>query len=153
MEFVGQIVGRNGITTFPNKISVISTVPSSKDIRELRRFMGMVNQLGKCLPTLSDLTEPLRDLLNSKNTWSWGEAQTKGLNRVKDMLTRYLILALYDAKLTTKVTTDLVIFSARSSHYAGVPRKTETSSVCISYTIVSRNTIPINRERNMCYTF
>jgi len=43
IEFVGQIVGRNGITASPNKISAISTMPPPKDIHELRRFMGMVN--------------------------------------------------------------------------------------------------------------
>ena len=106
IEFVGQIVGRNGITASPNKISAIFTMLPPKDSHELRRFMGTVNQLGKFLPNLSDLKEPLRGLFSSKNAWYWGEAQTNGFNHVKDMLTRSPILAFTDAKLTTEVTAD-----------------------------------------------
>ena len=38
-------------------------------ISELRQFMGMVNQLGKFSQNLTDLTQPLRQLLSKKSTW------------------------------------------------------------------------------------
>ena len=45
------------------------------DISELQRFLGMVNQMAKHIPHLTDLTKPLRDLLSQKNSLLWGEAQ------------------------------------------------------------------------------
>ena len=68
--------------------------------------MGMVNQLGKFAPNLSDITEPLRVLLNKKNSWHWGPAQTRAFQDVKMLLTGSPILALYDANLPTKITAD-----------------------------------------------
>ena len=106
IEFVGQLVGRGGITASPDKISAITAMSSPKDIHELRRFMGMVNQLGKFVPTLADSTEPLRGLLSNKNAWHWGPSQDKGFQHVKDLLTSSPILALYDVKLPTKVSAD-----------------------------------------------
>ena len=45
------------------------------DINELRRFLGMANQLAKFTPQLSDATTPLRELLSSKNQWLWSDVQ------------------------------------------------------------------------------
>lgn len=106
IEFVGQVVGRKGITASSRKLSAILDLPPPQDIHELRRFMGMVNQLGKFAPNLSELTEPLRALLSIKCAWSWGAPQTKAFNAVKDLLTTSPVLALYDVNLPTKVTAD-----------------------------------------------
>ena len=106
IEFVGRIVGKKGISASPKKIFAIANLPPAQNIHELRRFMGMVNQLGKFAPNLSDITEPLRVLLSKKNSWHWGPAQTRAFQDVKMLLTSSPILALYDANLPTKITAD-----------------------------------------------
>lgn len=37
--------------------------------------MGMINHLGKFIPNLADLSEPLRQLLCKDSVWVWGEPQ------------------------------------------------------------------------------
>lgn len=37
--------------------------------------MGMINHLGKFIPNLADLSEPLRQLLCKDSVWVWGESQ------------------------------------------------------------------------------
>ena len=37
--------------------------------------MGIVNQLGKFVPGLADITAPLRQLLRKDSAWYWDEAQ------------------------------------------------------------------------------
>ena len=44
-------------------------------VTELQRFMGMVNQLGKFVSGLADITAPLRQLLRKDSAWYWDEAQ------------------------------------------------------------------------------
>ena len=39
---------------------------SPKDVSEIRRVFGMVNQLGKFIPDLAPVTDPLRALLKDK---------------------------------------------------------------------------------------
>ncbi|KAL2096766.1 hypothetical protein ACEWY4_005973 [Coilia grayii] len=52
-------------------------MPEPKDVADVRRFMGMVNFLGKFSPCLPDLTKPIRDLLKTEDGWTWGPPQLK----------------------------------------------------------------------------
>ena len=76
-------------------------VPSN--ISELRRFLGMVNQLSKFSPKLAEKSKPLRELLSTKNEWTWGESQTVAFNEIKQLLISAPVLALHDYKLPTTV--------------------------------------------------
>ena len=69
--FLGQKVGKDGITPDPTKVSAVVGIEASRNVGELRRFLGMVNQLGKFLPSLAALTEPLRGLLSTETSWHW----------------------------------------------------------------------------------
>ena len=63
---LGNIVRVNGISPDPEKIEAIVNLPAPKNIREVRSFLGMVNQLSKFTEHLADKTKPLRDLLRKK---------------------------------------------------------------------------------------
>ena len=73
VRFLGHIVSQQGICVDPEKTTAVTNMPNSKDISELRQFLDIINQFGKFFPNLSDLSRPLRDLLNSKNIWLWGD--------------------------------------------------------------------------------
>ena len=47
---------------FRGKLHAIADMPSPKDITNVRRFLGMITYLGKFIPSLSQSTEPLRQL-------------------------------------------------------------------------------------------
>uniref|UniRef100_A0A1X7TIF7 Reverse transcriptase domain-containing protein n=1 Tax=Amphimedon queenslandica TaxID=400682 RepID=A0A1X7TIF7_AMPQE len=70
--FLGHIIKQEGISADPSKTSAILKVKQPTTLTELRRFMGMVNQLGKFTPHLLELAQPLRELLSTKNAWIWG---------------------------------------------------------------------------------
>ena len=76
------------------------------NVTELRRFLGMVNQLGKFSSHISELTQPLRELLSSKNSWTWGLSQERAFSQVKAELAKPTVLALYDPQAPTKVSSD-----------------------------------------------
>ena len=77
-----------------------------QNISDLRRFLGMVNQLSKFSPQLAEKTNPLRDLLSTKNQWLWGSSQQQAFRTIKEELSSSRILALYDAKRNTRVSAD-----------------------------------------------
>ena len=66
----------------------------------------MTNQLGKFIPNLSTVTQPLRDLLQKKNQWTWGPSQQRAFDLVKDELSKTPMLALYDPHRETTVSSD-----------------------------------------------
>jgi len=50
-------------------IVLIQLMKSPTSPTEVRRFLGMANQLGKFTPNLAEVTKPLCDLLSLKNSW------------------------------------------------------------------------------------
>jgi hypothetical protein len=106
VSFLGQTLGSQGIKADTEKIAAINELPEPQDVHELRRFMGMVNQLGKFLPNLTDVTEPLRGLLCSKSDWLWGPPQSSAFEKIKQLLCSSSVLALYNPESETKVTAD-----------------------------------------------
>ena len=59
----------------------------------------MVNQSGKHIPNLAELTHPLRELLSKKNTWIWGPRQQNAFEAVKEKLSIAPALAIFDPTL------------------------------------------------------
>ena len=76
VKFLGHIVDENGISADPEKMDAIRDMKAPTNITELRRFLGMANQLGKFSHNLAELSEPLRELLSKKNSWWWAPEQT-----------------------------------------------------------------------------
>ena len=106
ISFLGHTIDGEGIHADPEKTDAIKRMEPPTSITELRRFMGMVNQLGKFSAKLSGLTHPLRMLLGTKNSWSWGEAQEQAFVAVKEELLKPTTLAHYNPKGETKISAD-----------------------------------------------
>jgi len=66
LTFLGHVISKQGISPDPDKLKAIAVIPSPTTVTELRRFMGMANQLGKFTPRLAAISKPLRDLFSSK---------------------------------------------------------------------------------------
>ena len=54
-----------------------------QSVLDLRRLLGMVNQLWKFSPRISELTQPLRELLSTKQAWLLGPEQEQTFGRVR----------------------------------------------------------------------
>ena len=106
LKFLGHIIDAQGIQADPDKTSAITEMAPPSSVPELRRFMGMANQLGKFTPNLAELTQPLRELLSKSRAWTWGLAQSSAFAAVKKELSTPTTLALYDPLAPTKVSAD-----------------------------------------------
>ena len=104
--FLGHVIDPQGISPDPSKTTAISQMDTPKSVPELRRFLGMVNQLGKFSPNIAELSHPLRELLSIKRTWSWGPAQAEAFSKLKQELISPHILTFYDQAADTIVSAD-----------------------------------------------
>ena len=59
VKFLGSIIDEQGIHADPTKTKAISEFPPPQNAKDLQRFMGMVNHLGKFVPQLAEKSEPL----------------------------------------------------------------------------------------------
>ena len=94
----------------PEKTEAIHGMESPQSVSELRRFLGMVNQLGKFSPRVAEITQPLRELLSSKKAWIWDQPQEAAFEMIKKELSQPTVLALYNPLAATKVSADASSF-------------------------------------------
>ena len=105
-DFIGHQVDKDGLKLLNSRISAILDYPIPKNITELRRFLGMANQLSKYSTELAAAAEPLRALLSTKNDWKWTEVHTSAITKVKEVLSSPLVLAHFDINKPTMLRCD-----------------------------------------------
>ena len=72
IKFLGQILDGSGVQPDPDKVEAIQAMKAPMNVTEVKRFLGMINQLSN-FTNLAQKAKPLRDLLSKKNQWTWGE--------------------------------------------------------------------------------
>lgn len=106
VEFLGVKISPDGITPLQSKIDAVNKFQSPENITELRRFLGMAEQMAKFHEKLAEAKAPLRDLLSSNNSWIWTEHHEESFQNIKKILTNPTILKLYDHTKPTKLRVD-----------------------------------------------
>ena len=136
--FLGNLVGKHGIQVDPRKVSAVKDMKEPTDVSELRRFLGMANQLGKYIPHLASINQPLRDLLSQKNAWLWSDAQQDAFDRIKDALVSAPALAIYNPLRKTTVSAD-----ASSYGLGAVLTQEQDDGECKAVAFISRALTPV----------
>ena len=95
-----------GIRPDAEKVKAIQRMKEPTSVTEVRRFLGMANQMSKFTPELAEKAKLLRDLLAKKNQWSWGDRQQKAFDGIKQDLSSSPTLALYDPERETTISAD-----------------------------------------------
>ena len=106
LSFLGHIVDSQGIQADPEKTAAVREMNQPENVSELRRFLGMVNQMGKFVINLAELTQPLRELLKKNTKWQWNSPQEVAFVKIKEELCKPTVLSFYDPNLPTKVSAD-----------------------------------------------
>ena len=65
VKFLGHLIDGSGVQPDPDKVQAIIAMQSPNNVKEVRRFLGMVQQMSKFSPHIADKAKPLRDLLSS----------------------------------------------------------------------------------------
>ncbi|XP_065943746.1 uncharacterized protein [Magallana gigas] len=95
-----------GIQPSSSRVDAIRQIETPTNLTELRRFIGMVNYLGRFIPDLASVISPMTDLLKSGNAWLWDQAQANAFSRVKELLTCAPVLTFYDPQKPIVVSAD-----------------------------------------------
>lgn len=106
LNFLGQVVDATGKRSDPAKVRAIRELAAPENIHKLKCILGMVNYLGKYVPNLSTVGQPLYELLQSKTAWTWGPAQHTAFEKLKELLMTSPVLAFYDVNRPTTVSAD-----------------------------------------------
>ena len=106
LRFLGHLITEQGIQPDPEKTAAIAKMPPPRNLKELRRFMGMINHLGKFSNHLTELTQPLCELLSKSNSWTWDTPQDTAFTHIKEELTTLRVLTHYNVNTDLKISAD-----------------------------------------------
>lgn len=73
---------------------------------EVRSFLGLANYMGKFIPNLAQLDEPLRRLIKKGTNFTWGESEENAFNAIKSSLSQASCLGFFNSKDETSVYAD-----------------------------------------------
>jgi hypothetical protein len=63
LKFLGHMVDEAGITPLPRHVAAVQDCPPPTDIKQLQRFLGLINFNRRFLPAVARTLQPLTDLL------------------------------------------------------------------------------------------
>ena len=106
ITFLGHLVTSEGIRPDPTKIEAINKMPMPTNVKELQRFLGMVNYLGKFIPKLSEMTSSVRKLLEHDVDWAFEKQHEAAIHQLKKCITTAPVLKYFDPARPTKVSSD-----------------------------------------------
>ena len=135
-EYLGYILTRDGIQPQTKKIEAILAIDPPTNVKELRRFLGMVQYYRDMWMRRSEMLAPLTDLVGEcgqtkatkakgtkKAPWHWDEIHQQAFDLVKTTIARDVVLAYPNYSKQFEIYAD-----ASESQIGSVITQTQTTS-------------------------
>lgn len=98
IKYLGHIYSKNGVSPDPEKVKAVKEMPSPTCVKDLQRFLGILNYLGGFIKNLASETESLRGLIKKSCEFQWNATYEKIYNHLKDIICQAPVLAHFDPK-------------------------------------------------------
>lgn len=105
LMFFRLVFSEKGVLPDSKKVNAIHNVPPPASVSEVRSFLGRVTSCAKFIPNFSNIIKPLRELTKKDALFQW-KKPNQAFQMVKQMLTSDTVMAYFDKKKHTEVTTD-----------------------------------------------
>lgn len=106
IHYIGHIFSENGRRVDPDRIEAVTHMENPKNVKELQRFLGMINYMRSFLPNLATITAPLRELLKKDVCWHWTRSQQEAMDKLKILITSTPVLQAFDVTAEVVVQCD-----------------------------------------------
>ena len=119
IEYLGYMLTRSGIKPQPEKVSAILALQPPTNVKELRKFLGIVQYYRDLWEKRSDMLAPLTDLVGEcgetkvtkkkgtkKNPWHWDQVHQEAFDSIKRTIARDVTLAYPDFAKRFDIYTD-----------------------------------------------
>lgn len=93
LKYLGYIVGTDGLRVDDDKITAILDLPIPKNVKQVRRFIGVSGWYRRFIANYSTLAAPLTGLLKKGTKFNWNPEADKAFNELKRALTTAPTLA------------------------------------------------------------
>ena len=106
VSYIGHVLTQEGVKPDPRKVEAVTRMQKPANKKELQRYLGMITYLAKFIPNLSDVTAPLRKLLEKDTDWQWLHEQDKAFEILQKLVTEAPVLQYYSVTEPVVVSVD-----------------------------------------------
>jgi hypothetical protein len=96
LEYLGHIIGVEGVATEPAKIEAVQRWPRPDNTKQLRGFLGLAGYYRKFIRFFGILCQPLTNLLKKHAQFIWTPAAEEAFEAIKCAMVQAPVLALPD---------------------------------------------------------
>ena len=106
IDYLGFVVGKEGLRVNPKKLISVSHFPIPKDVKGVQAFLGLIGYFRIFIKGFASIARPLYDLLKKDKEFIWKRPQNEAFNLLKDALMKAPVLAFPDFSKEFILTTD-----------------------------------------------
>ena len=106
LDFLGFIVGRNGLRLDPNKVKSILEWPVPNTVKDVQAFLGLANYNRKFIENYSKIAQPLTELTRKDTAFKWDSGQKKAFQLLKTACQEAPVLRMFNPRLGLILETD-----------------------------------------------
>ena len=119
IQYLGHLLSEEGIQPLPEKLESISKMPTTKNAKQVKQFLGLVGYYQKFVPRFADISRILTKLTRKNEEFKWTTECEKCFKLLKEYLQEAPILRYPDPAASYTLYTD-----ASKYAYAGVLTQT-----------------------------
>jgi len=106
LKLLGFVVTGDSVSPDPDKVTAISEMPTPRNVKEVRRFLGASGFFRRHVPSYATIASPLTSLTRKDVPFTWGEEQNRAFQELKEALISAPILRRPDFDLPFEIHTD-----------------------------------------------
>ncbi|XP_039306036.1 uncharacterized protein LOC113003495 isoform X1 [Solenopsis invicta] len=106
VKYLGHIIQNNSIKPVKDNLVAIKNFPVPKTQKNIRQFLGKINFYHEYIPNSAIILDPLHNLLQKNQIFTWTEKCQKSFEKIKHMLCTKPVLAIFDQDLPINIYTD-----------------------------------------------
>ena len=93
INYLGFIVGEQGIEVDPDKICKIKSMEAPTNVREVRRFLGMASYYRNFIYQFAKIADPLTSITGKKDRYRWSDECQQAFESLKKSLCETPVLS------------------------------------------------------------
>lgn len=86
LKFLGYVIDEGGLHVDPEKVSAILNLPVPRNVKEVRRILGMTSWYRRFIPNYATVVSPINNLLRKNTKFQWDESCAIAFDKLKGHL-------------------------------------------------------------------